>query len=82
MRPCSWQNVLSNVSIFSGLYQEDQDSINLIQKAKRLHREGLTYREISNRLSLSLGKVYEAINTDLRTVKAKYEAYLTNNSVQ
>lgn len=56
---------------------EDPETMDRIKKAKRYHRQGLSYRAISDRLSLSLGKVYEAINTDMRTVKAKYEGYLS-----
>lgn len=58
--------------IEGGHLAEDDETMKSIRKAKRLHSEGKTYREISRSLGLSLGYIHKAINTDVRTIKANY----------
>ncbi len=67
--------------IEDGKLVEEPDQMKAIKKAKRLHAEGKTYREISRGLGLSLGYVHKAINTDLRTLKASYSKQFSPTAV-
>jgi len=44
----------------------------LTTKAKRLRREGMSFRAIAERLSVSVGTAHSLINTNGKTRKAKY----------
>jgi len=48
------------------------DEMKVIQKAKRMKREGKSYRDISKSLNLSLGYTHKIINTNIKTLKANY----------
>lgn len=51
---------------------ENPEQIQIIQKAKRMKRDGKSYRAISKCLNLPLGTVYGVINNNLKSLKAKY----------
>lgn len=58
--------------IEDGRLIEDVEQISIIQKAKALRRGGKTLRAISEKLGLSVSFIHKAVNTDLRTLKARY----------
>ena len=60
---------------------EDSDQIKVIQRVKRLRRSGMSLREISRALSLSLGYVHKALKVNLKTVKSNYSDYLRPKTV-
>jgi len=55
---------------------ENPDQIKTIQKAKRLKRQGKSYRAISKVINLPLGTVYNIVNTNLRSMKSAYSSGL------
>lgn len=55
-----------------GKLEENPEEIKTIQKAKRMKRQGVSLRAISERLGLSKSVVQRVVNVNLRTVKARY----------
>ena len=60
---------------------DNPEEIRLIQKAKKLRRNGKSYRDISKSLNLSLGYVHKVINTNMKSLKSIYSKELQNLSV-
>lgn len=61
---------------------ENPEQIRTIQKAKRLKREGKSYRAISKAINLPLGTVYNIVNTNLKSMKSAYSNGLAGLCVQ
>ncbi|MEM9446608.1 MAG: recombinase family protein [Verrucomicrobiota bacterium] len=55
-----------------GCLVEDQQQFKQIQRVKRLRRDGLSIREISRRVDLSIATIHKLISTNLRTLKNQY----------
>lgn len=51
---------------------ENPEQMQVIQKAKRMKRDGKSYRAISKALNMPLGTVHGIINNNLKSLKAKY----------
>ena len=56
----------------SGKLEEDPEEIERIQKIKRAKRRGRSYRQIAETYDVSLSLAHKLVNTNLRTLKAKY----------
>ena len=57
-----------------GLLVEDDDRIERIQRIKKEHRRGLSYREIARRHGISVGTTHRLVKTDLRKLRRIVES--------
>lgn len=55
-----------------GKLTEDSGEMEKIQKVKRAKRRGRSYREIADSYDISRSLAHKLVNTNLRTLKAKY----------
>lgn len=55
-----------------GRLEEDPEQMRKIQLMKRARRRGLSYREIARKYGVSVATAHRIVNTDLRTLKARY----------
>ena len=53
---------------------EDPEEMTIISKAKRLRRSGKSFRDIAEALNLSVGYIHKAVHSNMKTVKALYDA--------
>ena len=51
---------------------EDPEKLQVVARMKRMRRSGRSIPSISKAVGLSVGKVHELLNVNLRTLKAKY----------
>ena len=58
--------------IENGRLIEDSEEFQVIARMKRMRHSGKSIPAISKRVGLSVGKVHQLLNVNLRTLKAKY----------
>jgi DNA invertase Pin-like site-specific DNA recombinase len=61
---------------------EDTEEMKVVQKAKRMRRNGKSMRDIAGALNLSVGTVHKLLNVNLRRVRALYSRGFRTRSVQ
>jgi site-specific DNA recombinase len=64
-----------------GRLEEDPDVLKMIARAKRLHREGASFGDISRSLGASKTTIYRLVNVNLRCLKARYSNEIGEKSV-
>ncbi len=64
-----------------GRLDEDPTALKLISRAKRLRRDGASFRDISRSLGIPKTTAYRAVNADVRKLKATYINSLRGASV-